>query len=248
MAQSHAAETTQHQAWTRLLGKYVRPSEDGVNRFDYSALRNHATDSAELDTYIATVSGTDFAPLSDDEAFAAWANLYNALTIRLITENLPLKSITRIRPSPFAIGPWKQKIATVGAQKLSLDDIEHNILRQDWDEPRVHYVVNCASYSCPNLRMTAWKAATLDEDLSTAARDYINHPRGVRVQGDGRLVVSTIYKWYRQDFGGKAGLIAHFLEHADAGLAAQIRAMSDIADYDYDWSLNDVDASNESGS
>ena len=233
--------TTQHEEWTRLLSLYVHPSEDGVNRFDYTALAASDPDTARLDAYIEDVCALDFDKLSDDDAFAAWANLYNALTVRLIVEHLPVRSITKIRPSPFAIGPWKQKIVTIGERELSLDDIEHGILRKDWDEPRVHYALNCASYSCPNLRQQAWVAATLDADLDAAAHDYINNPRAVKIRRDGRLVVSSIYKWYQSDFGdSKAGVIQHLLHYADPDLTAQITAKPDIADYAYDWSLNDV--------
>ena len=106
----------------------------------------------------------------------------------------------------------------------------------------MHYAVNCASYGCPNLRTDAWYAATLDEELDEAARDYINNPRGVTVRRNGTLQVSTIYKWFREDFGGSnAGVIDHLLEHAEPELAAKIEAKRRITKHEYDWSLNDVE-------
>ncbi len=237
-----------HTGWTGLLTRYVQPSQDGVNRFDYARLKASPADRVRLDAYIAALSETDFETLSDDEAFVSWVNLYNALTVRLIVENYPVRSITRIKPSLFAVGPWKQDIITVGGRQLSLDDIEHNILRRDWDEPRIHYAVNCASVSCPDLMARAWEAATLDQDLDRAARAYVNSSRGVRIRRNGTLAVSTIYKWYRKDFGNsEAGVIAHLLEHAEPELAAHIRANPDITDYDYDWSLNEAETSAEHG-
>ncbi|MEE9380540.1 MAG: DUF547 domain-containing protein [Hyphomonadaceae bacterium] len=232
----------QHSAWSQLLGSYVEAIDGRVNCFNYAALKASTTDTEALNAYINAIAGSDFSSLNDDEAFAAWANLYNALTVQLIVQNYPVTSIKQIKPSLFASGPWKQDIVTVGGRELSLDDIEHGILRSDWDEPRVHYALNCASYGCPNLRAVAWEASTLDEDLTSAARDYINHPRGVSIRHDGRLELSAIYKWFREDFGGNdSGVIEHLLTYASADLAADIRANPKIASHDYDWSLNSTD-------
>ncbi len=108
-------------------------------------------------------------------------------------------------------------------------------------DPRVHYAINCVSYGCPNLRNKAWTAATLAADLDLAARDYINHPRGVTILTGNRLRVSSIYKWFAEDFGGTdAGKIAHLRKYARPKLAAALSANPVIAEDAYDWSLNDV--------
>ncbi|MEO1100647.1 MAG: DUF547 domain-containing protein [Pseudomonadota bacterium] len=238
-----AAETSmtqnRHADWTRLLGTYVEVSADGVNRVDYGALKANASDSAALDTYIASFETLDIDALTADEQFAAWANLYNAVTVRHIIERYPIKSIR----NGYLIGPWKEVKVIADGREVSLDAIEHDILREEWEEPRVHYAVNCASYGCPNLLPKAWTAGTLDEDLDAAARDYVNHPRGVSIRNNGTLQVSEIYKWFREDFGGsKEGVIEHLLKHADDDLAAQIRAKPRITKHDYDWSLNDTES------
>lgn len=228
-----------HADWTRLLGTYVEVSDDGVNRVDYGALKANASDSAALNTYIASFETLDFDALTADEQFAAWANLYNAVTVQHIIERYPIKSIR----NGYIIGPWKDVKTIANGREVSLDAIEHDILREEWEEPRVHYAVNCASYGCPNLLPKAWTADTLDEDLDAAARDYINHPRGVTIRNNGTLQVSQIYKWFREDFGGsKEGVIEHLLEHADEDLTAQIRAKPRISKHDYDWSLNDTES------
>ncbi len=228
-----------HADWTRLLGTYVEVSDDGVNRVNYAALKANAADSAALNAYIASFEDLDIDALSEDEQFAAWANLYNALTVQHIIERYPIKSIR----DGYFIGPWKDVKTVADGREVSLDDIEHEILREEWEEPRVHYAVNCASYGCPNLLPKAWTADTLDEDLDAAARDYVNHPRGVTIRNNGTLQVSEIYKWFREDFGGsKEGVIEHLLEHADEDLAAQIRAKPRITKHDYDWSLNDTES------
>lgn len=227
-----------HAAWTALLQTYIQTDASGLNRFDYGALTNNADDRAALDAYIAGFETLDFEAMSDDEAFAAWANLYNAVTVQHIVGRYPVRSIR----SGYIVGPWKEVKVIAGGREVSLDDIEHDILREDWDEPRVHYAVNCASYGCPNLADTALEAATLDDQLDVGARAYINHPRGVTIRRNGTLQVSTIYKWFREDFGGsKQGVVEHLLEYADDDLAAQIRANPKITKHSYDWALNDVE-------
>ena len=233
--------STLHAKWTKLKTEYISTSADGINRFDYGDLQADAEDRAALGSYIDALAALPLSTLPDAERFAAYANLYNALTVRLIVEKYPVESITSIRPNLLSIGPWKQDMITVEGEKLSLDNIEHDILRKQFDDPRVHYAVNCASIGCPNLRRSAWIAETLDKDLDDAARAYINHPRGVTIRSDGRLKVSNIYKWFREDFGdSEAGVIEHLLQYADPDLAEAIRARPDIADHGYDWSLNDT--------
>ncbi|MEM8920245.1 MAG: DUF547 domain-containing protein [Pseudomonadota bacterium] len=232
--------SVEHDMWTDLLSKYVSTPEDGVRRFDYGALKANAEDMAALETYIDELEATEISKLGADDQFAAWANLYNALTVRLIVENYPLRSIMNIKPHVFSIGPWKMEISEVEGRALTLDNIEHDILRVEWDEPRVHYAVNCASYGCPSLQLKAWEGETLDEDLSAAAREYVNHPRGVSFKSNGRLEVSRIYKWFREDFGdSNEGVVEHLKLYADPELKAQLDAGVRITGHEYDWSLND---------
>ena len=226
-----------HAPWGALLETYVEPGADGVNRVAYAALKANQADRAALDTYIAQYADLDFGALSPDEQFAAWANLYNAVTVRYIVEEYPLSTI---KPW-YSRGPWKKIKVIADGEEISLDGIEHGVLRQQWaDDPRLHYAINCASYGCPNLRVEPWQAETLNADLDEAARDYINHPRGVSVLKNG-LRVSSIYDWFEADFGGsEEAVIAHLLSYAGPALAEEIRANPDIRDHDYDWSLNDT--------
>ena len=225
-----------HEAWGDLLQTYVHQSDDGVNRVDYGALKDNAADSAKLDNYIDQFADLSFDDMTRDEQFAAWANLYNAVTVQYIIGEYPLDSI---KPW-YSTGPWKKIKVEADGRELSLDAIEHDVLRVKWaDDPRLHYSINCASYGCPNLRRDAWVAETLNEDLDGAARDYVNHPRGVTVRERGGLEVSSIYDWFQKDFGGsEASVIDHLLKYADEDLAADIRANNDIRGYEYDWSLN----------
>ncbi|MDP1555998.1 MAG: DUF547 domain-containing protein [Hyphomonas sp.] len=226
----------EHADWTRLLKKYVKAGSDGITRIDYAGLAASEKDRAALDAYIARFAEADLSEKSDAN-FAAWANLYNAVTVRHIVERYPVKSIK----DGYLTGPWKRVTARAGGSEVSLDAIEHRILRKTWGTPDVHYAINCASYSCPNLPHKAWEAASLRQDLDAAARAYVNHPRGVTVTSRG-LNVSEIYNWFEEDFGGsKSSVIAHLLEHAEPELAAKIRALPRIVHYQYDWSLNDAE-------
>lgn len=235
---SAAAQDDLHARWGEILDAYLSPGPDAVNRFDYAALRNSAADREALEGYIASLEAVDPDMLGGDDRYAFWANLYNAVTVRLIVQEDPETSIRQIKPHPFAIGPWGMDLVTVNGEDLSLDDIEHGILREEYEAALVHYAVNCASIGCPNLQPEPWRGATLKADLEAAAREYINHPRGVTVTGDG-LAVSRIYRWYREDFGGsETGVIEHLLTYANDSLGEDIRANQTIAGHAYDWSLN----------
>jgi len=231
-------------AYDRLLAKYVVASSDGVNRVNYAAWKANAADVAALDGYIASIEATALSKLPRNEQFAAWANLYNAVTLKVVIAEYPVKSIRDIKSTgtldPKAlIGPWVTKRVTVEGRKYSLDDIENAVLRANWKEPRVHYAVNCASYGCPNLQPKAWRGASLDADLTAAAKAYVNHPRGVSVAGDA-LHTSSIYKWFKTDFDADGGVLAHLQKYADADLAAALAKNARIAGDDYSWALNAV--------
>lgn len=224
-----------NQAYADFLTDYVT-SSDGVNLVAYA--RVTPDDRAALQAYIDGLEAMGTGGLSDDEAMAFWFNLYNAVTIEVILDNYPLKSIRSL--GAFNRGPWDRKLVTVaGKGEMSLNDIEHATLRAEWDEPRIHYAVNCASYNCPNLMNRPWEAATLDGDLDAAARAYVNHPRGISVSG-GRVTASSIYDWYKADFGGSdAGVLAHVRQYADEDLKAALDGVTEIARFDYDWDLNE---------
>ncbi len=235
-------QSLDHRPFGELLRQYVRASADGVNRVNYGAWRASEAKLAALRAYIAMLEMQNPQGLTHDDQLAYWANLYNAETLRIVLAAWPVKSILSIRPTLLAIGPWKKPTLVVGGEALSLDDIENGILRPQFHDPRVHYALNCASTSCPNLNVAPWQGATLDRDLDAAARAYVNHPRGVRISGDS-LTLSAIYKWYRADFGGADAAVLHHLgRFASAPLMQRLLDHPKIAGYDYDWSLNDIAA------
>ena len=229
-----------HAAWDRFLETYVVAGDDGINRVDYAGVSTADRDALEL--YFSMLSGTMVDRLGRAEQRAFWINLYNLLTVRVILDHYPVKSIRDIDISPgfFADGPWGKPLATVEGEEVSLDDIEHRILRPIWKDPRIHYAVNCASIGCPNLMGEAFTAANSVALLERAAIAYVNHPRGARIEG-GELVVSSIYEWFKADFGGTdGGVIDHLMGFAESALRAQLEAVTEIDDDQYDWSLNAI--------
>lgn len=229
--------TADHTAFDALLARRARNSRDGIVRVDYPGWKASVADRAALTAYIAALSRLSPLSLTRPEQFAFWANLYNAVTLDVVLDAYPVRSIRDIR-SGVLPGPWRRRLVTIGGVELSLDDIEHNILRKGWVEPRVHYAVNCAAIGCPNLPLRAFRGATLGPTLDAAARAYVNTPRAVRFDGEA-LVVSSIYKWYAADFGGSdARIIAHLARYADEPLRSRLQAATRIGRDTYDWSLN----------
>jgi hypothetical protein len=235
-------------AYDALLGKYVVIHKDGVNRVDYAKWHANAADRKALDAYVKDLEARKPSAMPRDEAFAYWGNLYNALTIKLVLDKFPIKTVRDIKsegglgswfdPKAYT-GPWRQQRTLIEGARLSLDTIEHEKMRPVFKDPRVHYVVNCASWGCPNLKPTAWRASTLEADLEAAAKDFINHRRGVELLSNGSLRVSSIYKWFIEDFGGNdAGVLAHFRKYAAPDLAQKLAASPKIAEDNYEWTLN----------
>ncbi len=237
---SAATETVDHSAWTQFLQQYVHPGEDGIHRTAYDRVSPGARQA--LDGYIGKLASTPISQLNRSQQRAYWINLYNALTVQTVLAHYPVKSIRDIRISPgwFTVGPWDKKLVRIESEELSLNDIEHRILRPIWRDPRIHYALNCASLGCPNLQREAFTADNSEALLDTAAREFINHPRGVSVR-NGSLHVSSIYVWFGEDFGDdEAGLLSHLRKYAAEPLATKLTNVKNVASHDYDWALNDT--------
>ncbi len=229
-ADEASAERVDHSAWAHFLGAYVIEGPTGVNLVRYKAVTPE--DRAKLDSYIAGLEATDTAGLSRREQLAFWFNLYNAATVRLILENPGIASIQDIKK------PWDQPVVTVMGRTLTLNEIEHGVIRPTAKDPRIHYAVNCASMGCPNLEREPFTGEDLDARLDAAARAYVNHPRGVSVS-NGKVRLSKIYGWYRDDFGkDDAALFDHIRLYAAPALAESLKGVKKASSYAYDWALN----------
>lgn len=242
MWQAHDAGSdtvVDHSAWSRILDSYVQPGgPQGVALFDYGGVS--ADDREVLNGYIAQLAAMDPRTLRRAEQKAYWINLYNAITIDLVLDEYPVDSIRDIKDGFFSSGPWDREVVTVAGQALTLNDIEHRILRPIWNDPLIHYGVNCASIGCPNLLTEAYTGENVDTKLADNARAYVNSPRGARFDGN-RLIVSSIYDWFQDDFGGnEAGVLRHLVRYAEGGKAERLKARDDYDRDAYDWALNDV--------
>ena len=228
-----------HGPWSRFLKAYLKTNKNGVNRVLYGRVSD--ADKAALHGYIDRLRRTPIEDYNRAEQMAYWINLYNALTVRLVLEYYPVKSIKEIDISSGVFGgPWDRKLLEVRGVPLSLNDIEHRILRPIWLDPRLHYAVNCASVGCPDLLPLAFTGANADTLLELGGQNFINHRRGARVE-DGRLIVSKIYAWFIEDFGGsEQSIISHLRQKAEPPLARALKGRTTIEDYEYDWGLNDA--------
>ena len=234
--ESHSAKIN-HSSLQTLLDRYVVDNHpSGINRFNYGGMTEK--DKQLLRTYISDMRSIDPRKYARKEQKSYWINLYNALTVNLVIEAYPIESIKKLGKGFFSFGPWDDEVITVQGQTLSLNNIEHGILRPIWKDNRIHYAVNCASLGCPNILKQAYTATTTDTLLNKAARDYVNHPRGVRFE-DNKLVVSSIYHWYRDDFGkSDSNVIKHLIEYAEPPLKQKLLVYSGGFDDAYDWQLN----------
>lgn len=237
-----------YTSWTRFLQKYVIHGKHGINLVRYAAVS--PVDHKSLIDFIKRLEAVKIDHYSRQQQRPYWTNLYNAETVNLVLQHYPVKSIRDIDLGSglsgffnglIHTGPWNAKVLKVEGVPVSLNDIEHRILRPIWNQdPRTHYSLNCASISCPNLRRRAYTAQNMQQMLNSGARDYINNPRGVQIK-HGKLIVSSIYVWYKSDFGGTdAGVIAHLKRYAKPGLEKQLQGITRISGNHYNWALNDA--------
>ena len=211
-----------HKSWDSLLRKYV----DSDGNVDYRSFKN---DEAVLDQYLEALSGqSPSKSASREEILVYYINLYNAATVKLILTNYPMQSIKEIK------GPWEKKWIKVGEKTISLGHIEHKILRK-LDEPRIHFAINCASYSCPKLINKAFTNENLEKLLDQASRDFVNDKKRNRV-GAESAEVSEIFKWYKSDFTKSGSLLDYINLYSDVRIQDGIK----IKYIQYDWSLNEA--------
>ncbi|MBZ9730875.1 DUF547 domain-containing protein [Salegentibacter sp. JZCK2] len=208
-----------HTSWDNLLKKYV--ADDGDVNY-----KGFVKEKEELEKYLSYLSENrpqESWPL--EEQLAYYINLYNAGTVLLIVENYPVTSIKDIKK------PWRQDFIQVGDKKVSLGTIEHSILRK-MEEPRIHFAINCASFSCPRLLNEAYTAAELEKQLHKVTDDFINSDKN-NISKE-QVELSKIFDWYKKDFPN-GDLIAFINNYSDVQIAENI----DINYMDYDWRLNE---------
>ena len=251
---ARAAFDHQHGAWTALLNRHVALVDGGkASQVDYAGFaRDREALRAYLDS-LSAVTRAEFGAWAKPQQLAFLINAYNAFTVELILTRYPdLKSI-RDLGNPIFNSPWKQRFFTLLGEKRHLDWIEHEVIRKPgaYDEPRIHFAVNCASVGCPMLREEAFVADRLDAQLEEQTRRFLaDRSRNRYNPASGKLEVSEIFKWYGKDFesgyGGIASLPQFFSKYADLladapAERARIReGRAPLAYTEYVWALNDA--------
>ena len=231
-----------HRGWAAILRTYIYTDEEGIHRVAYGKFIDD--DRERLDRYLAYMSQIKISDYNRKVQRAYWINLYNALTVGEVLKAYPVDSIRDISPSLLSVGPWDTELIEVEGQPITLNDIEHRILRPIWRDARIHYALNCAAIGCPNLRIRVFTGSSTERTLDRAAREFVNHARATRVV-DGKLQVSSLYIWYIDDFGGDdAGVINHLQQYAYGSLANSLRELSTIDNHSYDWRLNSLSGAN----
>lgn len=232
----------EHALFTSLLGDYVKDGHVG-----YAKLCR----DARLGKYIQQLSSTDpskYENAKDELSF--WLNAYNAYTLQVICEHYPVKSINELHSGGLIIGTlikgtiWDKKIAVVDGEEMSLNHIEHDIVRKKFRDPRVHFALVCASVSCPALRAEAYEGDVLDRQLNDQAKIFFEDRRKSYFDVDTKTAhLSKILDWYSDDFGGSKEKILEFIARF---LPADVRAaiVNDPSAWkiryaSYDWALNE---------
>lgn len=215
-------EVPSHEKWSALLQKNVNTNGD-VN---YKAFLQ---DKATLEEYLTLLQKNSPAKnWSKNQKLAYYINLYNAGTVKLIVDNYPTKSIKDIK------SPWDKDVVAIGDKMYSLGYIEHKVLRK-MNEPRIHFAINCASYSCPKLVNKAFLANTMDAQLETAAKDFISDKKRNKISAND-IQLSEIFKWFKSDFTESTSLIGFINKYATVKIAEDAR----VKYIDYNWSLNEA--------
>jgi hypothetical protein len=233
-----------HSGFTRLLQTYV----DDAGMVDYAAIQ--ARQDSVLTPYLQQLAETDPSNLARAGRLAFWINAYNALTIKLIVDHYPVASIKDITPAggpsiPRLNAPWFVKVGEVAGQMRTLDEIEHEIIRERFDEPRIHFALVCAAISCPQLRREAFTGAQLDAQLDEQADLFLHNEAKNQIDAQQETIeLSRIFKWFEGDFGeGTADLQRFLAPYFEGDTRQQLEAAAFRVDYlEYDWTLNDQSA------
>tara|TARA_R110002051_G_scaffold149720_1_gene222273 strand:- start:3843 stop:4568 length:726 start_codon:yes stop_codon:yes gene_type:complete len=217
-----ALKKPNHSNWTILLKKYV----DNNGNVNYKSFINENKVVQNYLNELAKNSPSD--DWSKQDKLAYYINLYNAATVQLILDNYPKKSIKDIK------NPWDKEWIKIGNDIFSLGQIEHKILRK-MNDPRIHFAINCASYSCPKLSNEAYTTQNIEKQLQKAAFDFINDPKKNKLS-ENNLQLSNIFKWYKEDFTQEGSLT----DYIKSFTKVNVNSKAKISYLEYDWSLNEA--------
>ncbi len=244
-AAASAEEAFDYSPYARVLAQFVTPQ----GNVRYAALKRNPGDLKAFLEQLAVASPENRPELfpTDDHKIAYWINAYNAFVLNDVIDDYPIESVVSLRTLWGALF-FKRSKHLAGGQDYSLDDIEHGILRGKFNEPRIHFAVNCASASCPVLRAEPYRGDILDRQLDDQARNFCAQQENVWMRGD-VLFLSAIFDWYRQDFlkalrqqgVEKPTLVHYVVQYLPEEVVREIRGKNPRVEfYEYDWALNDA--------
>lgn len=221
-----------HQLWNELLEAHVKPN----GLVDY---KGFIREKPKLERYLKLLSenAPDRSKWSKNEQLAYWINVYNAFTVKLIVDFYPTKSIRDLGPRikiPLIKDVWHYEFFKIAGVDMSLDEVEHSILRKEFEEPRIHFAINCASVSCPPLLNEAFVAANLENQLTRVATTFINDPSRNKISSQSAQL-SSIFSWFKGDFTKKGTLIEFLNRYSKVKISPNAR----ITFLDYNWNLNE---------
>ncbi len=221
-----------HQIWDQLVKTHVKSN----GMVDY---KGFIKEKEKLESYLKLLSenAPDRKTWSINQQLAYWINAYNAFTVKLIVDNYPAKSIRDLGPKlkiPLIKDVWHYQFFKIGGVESSLDEIEHSILRKEFEEPRIHFAINCASVSCPALLNEAFVAERLESQLQKVTVAFINDPTRNKITADGAQI-SSIFLWFKGDFTKKGSLIDFLNQYSKV----KIKSNAKISHLDYNWNLNE---------
>lgn len=220
-----------HDIWDGLVKKHVSPT--GIVNY-----KGFIADSVSLNKYLDMLSAgaPDPKKWSKNDQIAFWINAYNAYTVKLIIRNYPLKGIKEIGGRiPFINSTWDIKFFSIGGTEMDLNNIEHGILRKDFEEPRIHFAVNCASVSCPKLRNEAYVGSRLDAQLNDQAKAFLADKGKNNIKNANEAKLSKLFKWFKGDFTKNGDLISFINKYS----TVKLNKDANLDFLDYDWNLNE---------
>lgn len=229
---SFSQKRISHSSFDELLQKYV--DDDGMVNY-----KDFGKDRAKLKSYLSMIEANPpQGSWSEDEKLAYWINAYNAFTIELILENYPVKSIKDIGSTikiPFVNTPWDIKFINIGDEEYDLNNLEHGIIRKEFEEPRIHFALVCAAVSCPKLQNRAYLPEKLDEQLTKAATDFLSDSDKNKIKNSDKATLSKLFNWYGGDFTKSMSLVEYINQYSET----KLNKKADIDWKDYDWALNE---------
>ena len=224
-----------HERWDSLLKEHV----SAAGWVDYVGFQK---DSVRLNSYLNLLSRNhpNEKHWSKNERMAYWINAYNAFTVKIVADHYPVSSIKDIKNGiPFVNTVWDIKFISIEGEEYDLNNIEHGILRPKFGEPRIHFAVNCASYSCPPLANFAFEAEILDRQLDQLAKKFVNDPLRNQITSTSQAKLSKIFSWFKGDFTKDQNLIEFINQYAETKLNND----ADIDYLEYNWAVNSIENS-----